>query len=556
MALVITHEPTDISLSKNVIYYSFGNGLFQSRGVQAVYITGNTKLDTNDTIIVNWTDADAIDYSLTFTAVVSPTTDLQIQDDSTAATFLEWLQLVSDKIGAHPQLSPFFKTFIGDDDPIFTITIEALEISEDWSVEFDNSGVTIAGTSVSQDLTISQTTLPDNYKIHLEVFFEKTYLGNDWVRVLQSKATPANLNNVSFQINDVLNSELKKSYSTAPIPATDVSAPYLADNLRRYYVRYTEESGTPAVKSTWNTAPVKTLLCGGIDQEEFATIDFFSGLGLSNSFLTNSPDGSEVSINQPKYLSWYNYTGSDQELQLIVEVFDEDNAGTTANGFTSSFIVAAGRTSIIPCGYTQLNLAALSIDIKRYTVHLFQFSDTPSPSDEILSSVKTFVVDDSYQEHERHLLYLNAFCLPEVIRCLGELSSDLVVTREESAKILPPDYSITAEEIIQHNEDFQISYTYRTGYLTREEKEALQEMLIYNDLFEILTDGYLALYVTDNKFNIADRDRQNRFSLQFDAKPRLKKKIKNNDLLTAPISWIDPAGESWVTPDGESWIFN
>ena len=80
-------------------------------------------------------------------------------------------------------------------------------------------------------------------------------------------------------------------------------------------------------------------------------------------------------------------------------------------------------------------------------------------------------------------------------------------------------------------------------------------MIIYNDLFEIQNNGYLALYITDRNFKMVTGDRQNRFTLDFKAKPRLKKKITNADLLSAPITWIDPANDTWITPDGDSWIF-
>ena len=552
MSLAITHEPTDISLSKNVIYYSLANGLFGGRGVQAEYITPDTKLPNGNTLTINWTDVDGINYSLTFTAVSNPIQVNQIQNDTTVDDFYTWFQGIADKIQAHPQIAPFFKLSIGNDDPYFPLTIEALEIDDSWIVEFDNTGVTVPGTSTSQNLTIIKATLPENYKIHLEVFFEKTYLENNWERVAKLKATPADINNVSFQINEVLHSEIKKSYSSAPIPATDLTEPYLADNLRRYYVRFTEESGSPAVKDNWENGDVNTLLCGGIGQDEFAKADFFSGLNNANSLLTNFPDSKEVSKTQPNYLSFFNYDNEAHTVNLRIFIYDEENVQTN---FVTPFLsieVLPNQTVIFPIGYNQLGLETSGVDIKYYKVHVIDGLTQGID----YSQTRTILVDDSHQEHERFLLYLNAFCLPEVIRCIGELSSDLIITREESTKILPPDYSTTAEEVFQHNEDFEIGYTYRTGFLNKAEKEALQEMLIYNDVFEILESGYLALYITDKKFKIVERDRQNRFTLQFKTKPRLKKKITNDDLLVAPTNWIDPTGEAWITSDGDSWIFN
>lgn len=551
MALTTTHEPLAISLSKNVIYYGLTNGLLAGRGVQAGYVTPNTKIPNGNTLVINWNDADNIDYSVTFTAVANPTADNHIQDNSTADDFLTWFQLVADKIQAHPSIAPFFKTFIGDDDPVYTLTIEAKEISTDWSVEFDITGITVSQTSTTQDLTIVNSNLPANYKIHFEVFFEKSYLSNDWEQVVKLEGTPDAENKIAFQIDSILNAEIKKSYTSAPIPNISTTQAYIADNIRRYYVRYTEESGSPATKSAWTTGSIKTVLCGEIDQEEFARSNFFDGLDSSNSLLSNFPDNKEVSKTQPNYLQFYNYSANEINVNLRIFVYDEMNVQTQIVSPLDDITVKANQTAVFPIGYEELGLSTAGVDIKYYTVKVID-ADTQGTD---YSQFRTIIVDDAHQEHERFMLYLNAFCLPEVIRCIGEQSTDLTVTREESKKILPPDYTTTAEETIQHNEDYQVSYTYRTGYLTKAEKIALQEMIIYNDLFEIQDNGYLALYITDRSFKMVNGDRQNRFTLDFKAKPRLKKKITNADLLSAPTSWVDPANDPWVTPDGDSWIF-
>lgn len=551
MALTTNHEPLAISLSKNVIYYGLTNGLLAGRGVEASYISPDTKIPNGDELTINWTDPDDIDYSITFTAVANPSTITEIQDDSTADDFLTWLGIVANQIGGHPSIAPFFEIDAVNDNPFYLIRARAREISTDWVVSFDITNISVAQASTSQDLTIVESNLPANYKIHFEVFFEKNYLSNDWEQVVKLEGTPDAENKIAFQIDNILNAEIKKSYTSAPIPNISTTQAYIADNIRRYYVRYTEESGSPATKAAWTTGTIKTVLCGEIDQEEFARSNFFDGLDSSNSLLSNFPDNKEVSKTQPNYLQFYNYSNNEINVNLRIFVYDEMNAQTQIVSPLNNITVKANQTAVFPIGYEELGLSTAGVDIKYYTVKVID-ADTQGID---YSQFRTIIVDDTHQEHERFMLYLNAFCLPEVIRCIGEQSTDLTVTREESKKILPPDYTTTAEETIQHNEDYQVSYTYRTGYLTKAEKIALQEMIIYNDLFEIQDNGYLALYITDRNFKIVNSDRQNRFTLDFKAKPRLKKKITNADLLSAPITWIDPANDSWITPDGDSWIF-
>ena len=112
----------------------------------------------------------------------------------------------------------------------------------------------------------------------------------------------------------------------------------------------------------------------------------------------------------------------------------------------------------------------------------------------------------------------------------------------------------------QYAQDFENIFTYRTGYKSRIEIEALQEMLIENQAYEIFQSGYVPLFITDKKFDITEC-LQFLHALQFKAVRSLKRINYSNSLIPCdgalpicgPSNWQSPEDECWNTPNGLNW---
>ena len=195
--------------------------------------------------------------------------------------------------------------------------------------------------------------------------------------------------------------------------------------------------------------------------------------------------------------------------------------------------------------------------IQKYTVQVRfrDFDIDPLPEGVNYSPIRTYYVDYNYYKEQRYLMYLNSFSAPQVLRCIGDLVEDVGISRQESRHILPPAYNPAFAEIRQYDADWSEVFTYHTGWVTRLEARALQEMLIYNYLYEVSPYGYIPLYLVSESFPItATRDTLHSITLK--TKPALLSKFYSNILipLTAEQEgWLTDLEEYWQTSMALPW---
>jgi hypothetical protein len=155
-------------------------------------------------------------------------------------------------------------------------------------------------------------------------------------------------------------------------------------------------------------------------------------------------------------------------------------------------------------------------------------------------------------------MYLNSFCCPETLRCIGDFKTQLQVPRSESERILTPDNSSTTAERFQYDQAFDNYFTYNSGFLSAFEVDALQELLIYNQLYEVYTDGYIQLKLTENKFDITE-SRQFLHATSFQAIPATRQGQYSN--IVIPMTddqegWATQYGDYWRTTFGKVWAIS
>jgi hypothetical protein len=192
----------------------------------------------------------------------------------------------------------------------------------------------------------------------------------------------------------------------------------------------------------------------------------------------------------------------------------------------------------------------------KYTVRVVTNASTPeAPS--YLSQPRSYYVDRRYFEDVRYLQYLNGFYLPETLRCTGVFGTTLDVERENSLRILTPDYTSTTSERYQHAEDWTNYFRYHTGYMRRFDLDALQELLIYGRAYEVYAEGYIPLLLRGKGFPVHETG-QNLYSAEIEAEPALRQINYSN--LNIPLDsdaledgWLLVAGDYWRTVFGQVW---
>lgn len=558
----LIQQPSDISFTRNPIIYQFRasddeGDLFISKGVRAELRTnGYWGIANDETISIEWTDADGLIYSVEFTAkdIPNSTIETEIPTDINAfSSPIDYYQFVADKISAHHLIAPFLKAYtllypnleVG-------LFIEVLEIADSWSTSFETSDITSPNFTINDYTEIDTNELPDNYEIVLELFFEKNYLQGDFEKIASLANIPGTDSLTAFNLQAILDESIVLNLPDPPIPSFENKEPFLAQNIRRYYIRYSEDfHGISSIE--WTNSEIKIALCGGISQSLYAQVNFFETLSESNSLLTWYPNRKTVSTDQPEYLAWFNYTNEIKEVFPRVKIYDDASALPQDTLFSfDSIIVNPNEIALIPVGYDQLNLGQEPQDIQKYEVNILDLNEYISQNEVELSQSRIFYVDKNYHGEKRYIMYLNSFCLPETLRCIGYFTNELQIEREESNRILEPSFTSTTHEIFQYNYEFNNFFTYRSGYLSKHEVEALQQLLIYNRLYEVSQESLIPLLIKDKKYRITET-RQFLHSIQFQAVPALKAVNYSGLIEQVSKGWQITSGGRWQTSFSSTW---
>lgn len=558
--LVQNEYPGDISLSKNQMIYKFratdGTGVpYGPHGVSAEVTTNILSYIAENTLSVQWTEPDGTNKQVNFIAKTTPnpTSLIEFQAQTGAIPADEYFPVVAAKIQAHPYISPHFTVQSIFIDPKWQIKITATDTDPDWDVNFIITGISGSSEPTTSTAGVVADNTPDNYEVLIELFFQPVWDG-EYLKIAFLSAKPDKDGYVIFDIQDMIHKQIKASFINPPMPVFSNTEPQLANIIRRHYVRY-RENFTGAT-TNWTYSGYYKTLCGGIKKNLFADYGFFFELDKDNSLLTWYPDGKTVSTDQPEYIAWFNYMDEDTEVMLEVTIMDADgNIDVLIKHDTGDIILVPKKeVLLIPVGYDQLELGDESMDIVKYSVRVIKYVEIPTiPT--FYSQPRSFYVDKCYYEDKRYIAYFNGFCVPQTLRCLGQLSKDLIVDRTEAQKVLEPAYGSLESETFQFEETFMNYFVYRSGYLSRFEVDALQELLIYNDAYEIYNEGYIPLRLTDKKYKIGE-SRQFLHSIEFKAEPRFIEKSYSNIVMPldpGQYGWSTDLGEFWQTAEGENW---
>lgn len=526
--LTLLEQPSPITFSRNPVRYRFRavdneGDPYGPRFATASVSMNNTGLSVGNKLLVNWTEPDGSTSEVTFNAVANPEAVDEIPAQPSGLSNIAYFEAIRDKLAIHPQLAPFFQATL-DISSNFTLTLSALDLG--YAVSFDVELVNpAANPQTTTTLDIADNT-PAYYEARLEVFVETAYKSGNYERVASLSSPPDGESYLTFDLSDVLESVFQGSMVEPRVPGFNGTSPVIADNLRHYYIRYREHFEGVLLVS-WTMLDIQRVLGGGVSDELFQ-LDFFSTLNAENSFLSWYPDRKTVSPSQPEYLGWFNYHDESKRIMLQVQAFDEDGQNSYFIRYhVDALEVAPGETLLIPVGHQQLELDAIGMRVVKYIVRVVVWDPDQmiGSLDAFFSQHRTYYVDHDYYELERYLQYLNSFSLPETIRCTGNQEVQLNIEREETE-------SIDGWQT-QFQQDFRHRFVYRTGYLPAAAIDALQELLIYGQLYEVSRSYILALQLKDKRYGLG-KDRQFLNGLTIRTEPRQRQFVYSQGMMPSP----------------------
>lgn len=542
MPLTLLSNPENVHFARNPAVVKIradqdGSGtLFDAVGLTAKmeYVDADRFL-TDETFVVEYEEADGTTETVTFTAKASPSGTNQFYNSAFGGTDTEYWVFLKNIVATHPRIAPFFTVSLtASGGNKLNVIARSTTAITDLTVT-NGTGLTVTDHAIVADTT------PANYKVRLEVYFESTYGAGDYSMVAQLHGTPeAGTGSVWFDLSNVLAGECRTARAEPLVPVFGTNTPFLGDNFRRWYARYTEEYGAPVEVQDWAYGSVKIAYDGGVSQSTFAEGDFLGAMDDEDSLLTWMPDGKKLSVEQPEYLSWYNHSGATQTAFLRVVWYDitDGAAQTPTDYFTPGLEVADGETAVFPVWPALFGLDA-EADAYKYTVQVVQSLDD-------LSQARTYYIDRDYYESERYLSYLNSFGCPETWRCTGDWTKKIKIDRQTAMKPLAPGYNSFASDRFQFGRLWENELVYRTGFLSAAEAEVLQEMLLAGEVYDVSSEGYIPLQMTTSDFNVVDT-RESLRAYEFRAQPRLDMKNYSKKKLSSLLAgaWQEPGGAAW-----------
>lgn len=507
--ITIVSQPSDRTWSNNDIIFKLratddegqiygekgvtGQIRFSAGSNPATFIVGNS-------VIISL-DIGANNYTETFMVVAEPTGLNELPAGSSDEAFGIYFKRILSKFQTHPRLSTYFEIKDTMVPGYFNIEFVAKEVSADWALGFAVNSTAAIIPFVQND--VQDNPSPDNYKVKFEVCFQSIYEAGTFESVLQSEAQPDADGMIRLNLQKTIHKECLKSLPNPPVPPFGLTEIIEADNIRKYYIRYAEAEGEIETVGAYIDTSVQEVLLGGIDKETFAYTDYLSQLSENQSFLTWQTPQREVTEGQTDFLNWYNY--SDIEKSVVLELRRFSPSGELSKRYLFDAFphtkVGAKKTAIIP-----INTEFFAIeDSLAFAVRVV---DGTSPYDSgnptYLSSEVTYTLDFDYHESLRHLVFLNSFFLPETVKLTGVLTKDLEVDRQLSATIVQDGYRATDKDMAQNDFDWENVYIYRSGYISKIEADALQQMLIYNYVYEVGELNYRPLLIEGKKFKITE----------------------------------------------------
>lgn len=478
-----------------------------SRATITAEIASTQGLSAGQTLTLSWTSyPGAVSENVAFVASNTPTASNHLPTLA-GAVDITYLQSIADKIAAHFRIAPFFKVYLTNVAALWTITIEVRDDQiNDWNptVTTTASGYTLASLNPVADNT------PLNYKVQVEVFWEDNYLDGDFRRVATLEPARDSDGVMEMDFSNIFWGEWLQSMAALPFP-TDNTQAHVADNLRRFYFRWTEISGAPQTFGTWSHIDPTLVMWGGVGHRLWANGNYLTAIDNTNNLLHWYPSGKKVSENQPEWLAWFNNSELPVTANVRVTRYNQANQPLAPVSSSNVLTVPPLSTALFPVDIAELGINS-AVHLK-YEVEVVVDNVAVSPK-------RMYEVDDLYYEGLRFIQYLNGFGCPETLRCAGDFSTAVEFDRSESSRELAGGYSELTREKIQWEYAIEQRNTYRSGWLRASEVAALQELFAYNEGYELLRAGEHRPISVALKSSKISTTGQNLHSVEFAAMPR------------------------------------
>jgi hypothetical protein len=339
--------------------------------------------------------------------------------------------------GTHPRL-------------VFT----ALEPGADYDFTDTNGG--LSGVDTPGD---SAEPLP-NFAHHNKLYIEKA----DGSAFVQAASANSPLDFPYTGITSMDIGQKLDAYLAADRPVLDAAYAFCTNSVRRYLVLFAAYYGdTPFIHKA-TRSPFYHVALGGMSLQSAVARDLVTefcpvaGHREHDRFMRQGMKNKLVSTDQPEWLTWINLTAGAVNAALQIVVYNDDN--TTFPFLTTDNIAIAQYKKVqFACGYKQLGIAA-----RQEGKNPIYYTATLLVAAAPVTDTYTFVIDYTFREFRRYLVYKNSYGAYQTIATIGRAAPEYDRTKDDGIRGAGQTVRALEGNQIEFNLAIQQKNTVSVGY--------------------------------------------------------------------------------------------
>ncbi|WP_211325344.1 DUF5977 domain-containing protein [Larkinella arboricola] len=254
-----------------------------------------------------------------------------------------------------------------------------------------------------------------------------------------------------------------------------------------YLTARIENYGEPIYEKTF---PVDYVIKAGIDEADFAEYKdyFFTNYIQGTRFLTWAEDHKRVHPEQPEFLYWLtNVSPLPSQINLRCRVEYAEESDESPFTVASLDNVASMTVYCAAVGYQALGLESKEGQVIGWRVWLEDANGARLTED------RSYWLDQQYRRNVRFIVFANSLGGFDTLYLTGQGEESLNVVRSISERY--PDYNYLpsyAETVINATAG-ERQLTVSTGWLSKAQREYLQELLLSKEIYYVSERAFLPL---------------------------------------------------------------
>lgn len=336
------------------------------------------------------------------------------------------------------------------------------------------------------ELAATNLATKPNLRFLCEVWLETAYLSGVFVNIAGELVQPADVDGrTTFDVSTLLDAYVQPDWPDHG----QAGVQQASQCFKRFYLQHSEQwDGSPA--PTYTVRETHYLVYGGLDFDEYATQSYFTYLRPTvHPFLTWEPVQKEVFADQPEFLYYHHDSLTDKTFSAGITFTDSTGATTSAVLYAATG-VQCFEVWRLGVGLRQLRAAlgpAVPADVVAWSVTV-----TSSTSGSDFSETRYYQLSEELPAERRYFLYANSIAGINTLATVGKAKREVTFSNTVVQRSLQPKYDPAQGDAFATNVAGVPVLTANTGYLNREQLEALQDFLLSEEIRYSDTDRYRA----------------------------------------------------------------